>query len=142
MLFLGFGTGEGNTAGGLIMRLFLVLAFCLICGVAVGGEVEVRKGSNTSVDKFFEYSFDGFEKKRDRITVHGQVKNISNESFEMVQVSITIKDADGNFLGRERKLANPNSIDPGDIGFHEVTVDLNTGKDPAIIEWSISNAMK
>ncbi len=119
----------------------LLLSFLLLCGVAAAGEIKVVEGDQTSLDKYFEYSFDGIEKKpTDYLQIHGRLKNTSTKNFNFVAVSITLKNNNGKFLGRNAVLTNPGIIAAGDIGFSSVLIKVDKSDTPAIIEWSVSMA--
>jgi hypothetical protein len=118
-----------------------ILAFALLCGIAAGGEIEVRKGEKTSADQYAEYVFDGMEINDfiDVYSFHGKVVNSSDSILESVRVQVTIRDADGALLGRKALFCKPDVIRPGEVGF--VTFEFQfKNKKPAILEWSFIRA--
>lgn len=118
-----------------------ILAFTLFCGMAWGGEIEVRKGEVTSVDEYFEFAFDGVASVSSYTRVHGRLKNVSDKTFNVVAVTITVKGADGSFIARDSAMVSPDRVEPGKTSYCEIDVKIDTDAVPAIIEWSVSRAV-
>lgn len=120
--------------------LRILIAFVLVCGVAMGGEIEVKKGDETSLDQYFEFYFDGSDIVVDGLNIDARVKNVGPHPITGAKVAFTVKDSEGNFIGRDMAGATPSNTEPGGVSFIKGRVILNK-KIPAVIEWSISSGL-
>ena len=127
-----------------IMRFALTLILLVSCGIAAAAEVTIERSDANSLNEYFEYSNDEISvSKTGTITVRGKIKNISDTTYDLVVVLITVKDASGTFLSLDTCNAKPITIEPGAASIVRVIMrPKRKHVTPAIIEWSIVSAMK
>jgi hypothetical protein len=59
------------------------------------------------------------------VTVQGRITNISIESLENIQVTVTFEDAQGGLVTTSKAVVSPNPLQPGELGTFEVIERTN-----------------
>ena len=114
------------------MRLFIIAL--LVCGLAVGGEIEVSPSKQRTADAVpLEFVLDGLAPdSAGKLRIMGTVVNSDRRAYDAVAVVLTLRRADGSFVNRVQSRTVPPSIGPGEVAFAEWTVDADESAVQAI----------
>lgn len=121
---------------------YIAIAFLVMVSAAFSQDIKVVKGDKTSADKYFDYASDGATETYNGIRIHGRLTNTSPKTFDMVAVTLTVKDGEGKLIERDQSPVRPGAMGPGETSFHEMDIKVGRGVSPAVIEWSVTRALE
>ena len=117
----------------------LVLAFTLLCGVAWGGEIRsIPSPQKTSADAGLEFVAERmYVDFADDLIIKGTVTKTSSKTYKFVRVILTVRDDQGAFINRDDFRTNPNTINPGEVGYMSAFIGMH-GEQPATVEYTVT----
>lgn len=118
--------------------LIILLAALFIAKAVIAGElISVKSKDVTSMDIPIRFILEKTTWREGKVAIWGAAKNNSTGTYNFVRVIFTVRDDNGNFIGRNTCYAEPSSIGPNQVGYIEDGHVDCEGRRPSIIEFSV-----
>jgi len=127
-----------NTWTKILIYGFIITSSLFACTTLFAAEIiQLKNKLTTSNDVPLSFVLEKSTFDGSKTRVWGAVHNNTNETYNRLRVSFTVRDKSGKFLGRSSWSLEPDTVGPGQVGYINDKFIECEGRRPSTIETSV-----